>query len=220
MSSRILAWSSALSTIASGQGSPYFSSRSLSSEPALTPMRIEQPWSLRRLDHLAHALGRADVAGIDAQAGGAALGRLDRALVVEMDVGDDRHLRPGARSPSAPAVDSWSGQETRTMSAPARSQRLDLRRPSPSTSCGQRVGHGLHGDRRVAADRHLADMDLPALAPLDVAIGSHAHRFHPCSYPVLTTGLIARFRRRQKFRHGRAGRARARLRLAVGGGRD
>ena len=39
------AWARALSTIASGQGSPYFSSRSRSSEPALTPMRIEQPWS-------------------------------------------------------------------------------------------------------------------------------------------------------------------------------
>ena len=44
------------------------------------------------LHHLAHALGAADVAGIDAQAGRARLGRLDGALVVEMDVGDDRHL--------------------------------------------------------------------------------------------------------------------------------
>ena len=42
---RMRAWFSALSTIASGQGSPYFSSRSRSSEPAFTPMRIEQPWS-------------------------------------------------------------------------------------------------------------------------------------------------------------------------------
>ncbi len=39
------AWNRADSTIASGQGSPYFSSRCDSSEPALTPMRIEQPWS-------------------------------------------------------------------------------------------------------------------------------------------------------------------------------
>ena len=35
----------ALSTIASGQGSPYFSSRCCSKLPALTPMRMEQPWS-------------------------------------------------------------------------------------------------------------------------------------------------------------------------------
>jgi hypothetical protein len=39
-------WLSADSTIASGQGSPYFSKSSRSSEPALTPIRIEQPWSL------------------------------------------------------------------------------------------------------------------------------------------------------------------------------
>ena len=39
------AWYSALSTSASGFGSPYFSSRCRSSEPAFTPIRIEQPWS-------------------------------------------------------------------------------------------------------------------------------------------------------------------------------
>ena len=44
-SCRMRAWFSALSTIASGHGSPYFSKSSRSSEPALTPMRIEQPWS-------------------------------------------------------------------------------------------------------------------------------------------------------------------------------
>ena len=38
-------WSSPLSIIASGQGSPYFSSRCRSRLPALTPIRIEQPWS-------------------------------------------------------------------------------------------------------------------------------------------------------------------------------
>ena len=36
-------------------------------------------------------LDRADVAGVDAQAGGARLGRLDAALVVEVDVGHERH---------------------------------------------------------------------------------------------------------------------------------
>ena len=39
-------WRSADSTSASGVGSPYFFCRSFSSEPALTPMRIEMPWSL------------------------------------------------------------------------------------------------------------------------------------------------------------------------------
>ena len=42
---------------------------------------------------------------------------------------------------------------------------------------GDGVGHGLHRDRRVAADRHLADHDLARLAPVDVAIGANAHLF-------------------------------------------
>ena len=43
-------------------------------------------------DHLAYAALRPDVAGVDAQARGARLGRLDRPFVVEVDVGDYRHL--------------------------------------------------------------------------------------------------------------------------------
>ena len=74
------AWFSALSTMASGQGSPYFSSRSRSSEPALTPMRMEQPWSVAAWITSRTRSARADVAGIDAQAGRARLGRLDAAL--------------------------------------------------------------------------------------------------------------------------------------------
>ncbi len=45
-----------------------------------------------RLDHVADAIRAADIAGVDPQAGGARLGRLDGALVVEVDVGDDRHV--------------------------------------------------------------------------------------------------------------------------------
>ena len=44
-SCRIFACSRALSTSASGFGSPYFSSRCRSSDPAFTPIRMEQPWS-------------------------------------------------------------------------------------------------------------------------------------------------------------------------------
>jgi len=56
--------------------------------------------------------------GVDAQAGGARLGRFDGPLVVEMDVGDDRH---GARGDDLRQRRGRlsSGQETRTMSAPA-----------------------------------------------------------------------------------------------------
>ena len=53
-SCRMRACDKALSTIASGQGSPYFSKSSFSKEPAFTPMRIEQPWSRARVDHVPH----------------------------------------------------------------------------------------------------------------------------------------------------------------------
>jgi hypothetical protein len=35
---------------------------------------------------------------------------------------------------------------------------------------GQRVGHGLDGDRRITADGHRPDMDLARLPPFDVLI--------------------------------------------------
>ncbi len=45
-----------------------------------------------RLDDVAHAVGAADIARIDPQAGRAGLGRLDAALVVEVNVGHERDL--------------------------------------------------------------------------------------------------------------------------------
>ena len=50
------------------------------------------------VDDFLHARGRADIAGIDAQAGRARIGRFQRALVVEMDVRDDRHAARRGRS--------------------------------------------------------------------------------------------------------------------------
>ena len=55
-------------------------------------MRIAQPLALAAANDFADPLLRADIAGVDAQAGGAGVGGLERALVVEMDVGDDRHV--------------------------------------------------------------------------------------------------------------------------------
>ena len=48
------------------------------------------------LDDFAHALGVADIAWVDAEAGGPGLGGFDAAFVVEVDVGDDRHFRSAA----------------------------------------------------------------------------------------------------------------------------
>jgi hypothetical protein len=58
---------------------------------------------LGRLDNLGHPLGITDIAGVDAQARGPCLGGLNRAFIVEMDIGHDRHrafaanLTQGAR---------------------------------------------------------------------------------------------------------------------------
>ena len=64
-----------------------------------------------------------------------------------------------------------SGQETRMMSAPGILAAADLvdRR---ARVLGRRVGHRLHGDRRIAADGHVADHDLAGLAALDIAPGA------------------------------------------------
>src|SRR3546814_12826692 len=48
---------------------------------------------LRRAHDLRHARLGPDVARIDPEAGSAGVGRFQRALVVEMDVGDERHGR-------------------------------------------------------------------------------------------------------------------------------
>ena len=60
------------------------------------------------------------------------------------------------------------------MSTPASSQRRICSMVGVGVG-GQRVGHRLDGDRRVAADRHGPDHDLPRFAAHDVAIGADAH---------------------------------------------
>src|SRR5690606_11297682 len=111
---------------------------------------------------------------IYAQASGTGLGRLDGALVVEVNVRDDRHrdlrndllegrgrLLVGAGHANDVGADLLERLDLRD-------RRLDVR--------GQSVGHRLDGDGRVAADRHATDLDLAALAAVDVAVRPDAHR--------------------------------------------
>ena len=129
---------------------------------------------LGRLHHLAHPVGRADIAGIDAQAGRARLGRLDRALVVEMDVGHERDLDALRRWPCSAAVDSSSGQETRTMSAPASSSsRIWSMVAAASAVRVLVIDCTVIGASPPTGT--VPTMDLARLAALDVAIGSDAH---------------------------------------------
>ena len=124
----------------------------------------------RRLDHLAHPLRRADVARIDPQARRPRLGRLDGAAVVEVDVGDDRHRALAHDLPQRPGRGLVRAGHPHDVGA-GLGAGLHLRHRRRDVG-GQRVGHRLHADRRVAADRHRPDVDAPRLAPVDVAPGA------------------------------------------------
>ena len=74
---------------------PCCSAMSGSSDPAFTPMRIGRPRSFASLRDELDVLGLADVARVEAQRLHAGLHRRQRELVLEVDVGDDRHRRAG-----------------------------------------------------------------------------------------------------------------------------
>ncbi len=125
----------------------------------------------RRLDHLAHPLHRADVARVDPQARRPRLRRLDRPAVVEVDVGDDRHRTLAhdlAERPGRALVRAGHPHDI----GPRLGAGHHLRHRRAHVG-GQGVGHRLHADRRAAADRHVADVDAPRLAPVDVAPGAN-----------------------------------------------
>ena len=134
------------STSASGVALPYFSSSRLSSDPALTPMRIEMPASLAALAiSLTWSSNLLDVARVDPHRGAAGVDRGEDVLRLEVDVGDDRDLRLAARSPGSASASSWLGQATRTMSQPAAVSSA-ICCSVALTSAGQRRGHRLHRD--------------------------------------------------------------------------
>jgi hypothetical protein len=124
---------------------------------------------LGRLDHLANALGRTDIAGVYAQASGAALRGLDCALVVEVDVGHDRHLHLRhdlLQGESGIAIGAGYAHDIGAGAL----ERLDLFYGRADVA-RHGIGHRLHRDRRIASDRDISDMNLAAGAAMDVAIG-------------------------------------------------
>ncbi len=129
-----------------------------------------------RFHHLAHPLGAADIAGVDAQASRTRIGRFDGALIVEVDVGHDRH---------AGRLDDLVQRLRRILVGAGNPDDVDARFFAAADLLdrrvgvgGQRVGHRLHGDRRITTHRHGPDHDLPRLAAHDVAIGTNAHGPH------------------------------------------
>ncbi len=128
---------------------------------------------LGRLNDVLHALRVADIAGIDPQARRARDGRLDGALVVEMNVGHDGNL-----GGLADRLHRSRGFFVRTGNAhdigagflnPA-----NLLDSGPRVR-GERIRHSLDADRRIAADSNVADVNLARLAPMNIAIGTNAH---------------------------------------------
>ena len=124
----------------------------------------------RRADDFAHPVRIADIAGVDPQAGGAGLGGLDGAAIMEMDVGDDRHRTINAdlaKRPRAVLVGAGHPNDIRA----GLGRGIDLRQRAANIR-GQRIGHCLNGNRRVAADRHRTDHDLTASTSFDCPVGS------------------------------------------------
>ena len=116
-------------------------------------------------DHLAHPIRRADIAGIDPQAGRPRLGRFDAAFVVEVDVGHDRDRGgPHDRRQGGGRVLVRAGDPHDIGAGLFQGPHLgDGRR----RIAGHRVGHRLDRDRRVPTDLYGTDADLAAFAPLN-----------------------------------------------------
>ena len=104
----------------------------------------------------------ADVAGVDAYGGAAGVDRGEDVLRLEVDVGDHRELRVlrdlGER---VGVVLAGAGHPDDV--APGGGELGDLLERAVDVG-GQRRRHRLHGDRGLAPDAHLADLDLAGLA--------------------------------------------------------
>ena len=157
-----LASHSADSTSASGVALPYFSSSRLSSEPALTPIRIGVPWSLRGgRDLLDLVVELADVARVHPHRGAAGLDRGEDVLGLEVDVGDHRDLRLARDRGQRVGVVLAGAGDAHDVAA-RRGELGDLLQGGVDVG-GQRGGHRLDGDRVVGADTDRAHLQLPGL---------------------------------------------------------
>ena len=142
-------------TSASGVMPPCCSAIAGSSEPALTPMRIGSPRSLASRGDELDVLGLADVAGVEAQRLHAGFHRAERELVLEVDVGDDRHRRTGHDLREAFGGFLFVARAAHDVATGGR-ECVDLRERAVDVG-GLRGGHRLDRDRRVAADGNGAD---------------------------------------------------------------
>jgi hypothetical protein len=135
------------------------------------------PGGGRPLGHLGHFLAAADVAGVEADAVGAGVDRLEGQRVVEVDVGDHRDRRLGDDRPQRLGV-PLAGHGHANQVRPGVGDLADLlHRRLDVGRLG--LGHGLDGDRRTAADRHSADEYLAFGSHMGSVPGADIGRFEP-----------------------------------------
>jgi hypothetical protein len=146
-SSRIRISSRALSTSAAAQGSP-----------------DRHAPGLRLARDGPHAVVAADVAGVEPQLVDAADERRERQPVVEVDVGDERHMNAGLDRGKSVGRRAIRHRHPRDLT-PGLLERQDLGdRGVGVAGVGRR--HRLDGDRGAAAHRHPSDLHPPRLGPI------------------------------------------------------
>ena len=147
------------STSASGVALPYFSSRRGSSEPALTPIRIETPASLAALAIAATwSSNLRMLPGLTRTAAQPGVDGGEHVLGLEVDVGDHRDLRLARDGRQRLGVVLARAGHPHDVAAGG-GELGDLLQGRVDVG-GQRGRHRLHADRRVTADVDLADLDL------------------------------------------------------------
>ena len=119
------------------------------------------------VDDLVHPLCTSNIARVDAKTRGASVCRLQRAFIMEVDVGNDRDIcradnlfqRSGAFNIGAGNANNIDACILTTADL------VDGR----TCIAGQRVGHGLHRYRRIAANGNITDHDLAGWATRYIA---------------------------------------------------
>ena len=188
----------ALSTIASGRMPPHFSYRAGSSGAAIDADPDGDRTVLRLSGDGLDVLRLADVPRIETQAVHARLHRRERHPVLVMDVGDDRDRRPGHDLGEAFCRLLLVAGAADDVAA-GRRQRVDLLQRSLDVG-GLGDRHRLHRDRCIAADRDLADVELPGLPAFvrhvgqcatDQRIGRTTSRYRPENMRNTRSPIIA-----------------------------
>ena len=136
-------------------------------------MRMEQPWSRAALTTSRTRSELPILPGLMRRQAAPALAASMARLVVEMDVGDDRHVHFAHDFGECRGAFLVGAGDAHDIDAGELGQ-ADLR-DGGLRVVGEGVGHGLHGDRRVAADRHFAHVDLAGFAAVDFLVGAVVH---------------------------------------------